>query len=474
MDELCIRRRARLDPDAPALLTEARDWSWSELAHASLAAVSALRIAPGERIALSAGNSAALVIVIMGLLDRQHPFTLLHPRLTDTERDAQIHTAGATRVLTGADLEALITDLDHRTPSGAPLSAPEPLAAMLFTSGTSGVAKAAMLPRASLIASARASAAHLGAATLARWLVSLPICHVGGLSALTRALVLGGCLVLEPQLDAAALVPLALRRAITGTSLVPTQLRRVLRAHQGDLAMLGTVMVGGAAASPDLLAESQLRKLDALCTYGLTETCSQVTLELPANQRATLRSNGVPLGDNRIVVLDTDGVAMAPGEVGSVHVQGPSLFAGYLGLPAPSLPFCTGDLGWIDAHGGLHIESRRTDLVVSGGENVYPLEVERALLAPGLLDDTLVFGLADAEWGQVVTALLVPRNGAELTDLTVRRLADSLGDTLASFKHPKRYAVLDQLPLGPSGKVERRRAADVARDYRPWPRRSSA
>ena len=227
----------------------------------------------------------------------------------------------------------------------------------------------------------------------------------------------------------------------TGTSLVPTQLRRLLRDTSGPLDRV--VVLGGAEAPAPLLAEAAARGIRVLCTYGLTETCSMITLE---RLEAARRSSGSPLGENHVVIEPAGGV-------GSIRVAGPSLFGGYLGEPPPTLPFDTGDLGWLDEDGALHVESRRTDLVVTGGENVYPLEIERALLGSGLVDDAIVFGVPHAEWGQEVRALVTgaPRNLAAL-EAYVRL-------HLASHKRPKRIRFLAELPTLPNGKIDRRAAA---------------
>ena len=285
MDELCIRRRRR--DDAVALVAAGRATTYRELA---MEAATWLREHPPEPLTiLSEPSSRALVVKLVALLDAHRPFALLHPKLSPRERAEQTATLHA----------------HPHLPVGT--------AAVLFTSGSSGLAKAACLPRSAFVASARATATHLGPHVLARWLLALPLCHVGGLSVLTRALLLGTTVVLEERFDPGAAYD------VTGASLVPTLLRRLLRETTGSLARFGVVVVGGAGTPPELLDAARARGLTALCTYGMTETCAQVALEPFEDALApgASRSSGVALGSTDLSMVD-----------GRIHVRGPTLFSG--------------------------------------------------------------------------------------------------------------------------------------------------
>ena len=265
MRELCIQDRARQTPEAVALVTGAGFTTFRELAEEA-----ARVVFPPGLVVVSEPNSRALVVKLVALLEAQRTFALLHPRLTAPERAAQ-----ETHLQTHAAL------------------VPADTAAILFTSGSSGRAKAACLPRRAIVASARGTVERLGRDVLARWLLALPLCHVGGLSVLTRALVLGTTVVLEDRFEPSAALALASLEGVTGTSLVPTSLRRLLRETDGSLAAFGTVVVGGAAAAESLLEAARARGIRALCTYGMTETCAQITLET-TDLGAGERSSGVP------------------------------------------------------------------------------------------------------------------------------------------------------------------------------------
>jgi len=331
----------------------------------------------------------------------RRPFIPLHSRWTEAER-AAVHP-----------------DLSRIAPGTL---------AIIYTSGTAGRPKGAILSRAAFIASARASAARLGWRDDDRWLISLPLAHVGALSALVRCLLARKPAILgrPEEMD---------RHRATIVSLVPTQLARLLDAGWEPPAHLRLVLLGGAAATPRLLGRARSRGVPVVTTYGLTEACSQVATQIPGEDSPGC---GPPLPGTRVRIVDDH-----------IEIDGPTLFSGYLGEP-PRAPgwFRTGDFGRLDDGGNLHVLGRRTDLIVTGGENVYPAEVEAHLDARGVT--ACVFGLPDETWGEIVacaaTAPLPP---------------DAL-DGLASFKRPRRVAVVDAIPLTATGKPDRDAARALA------------
>jgi O-succinylbenzoic acid--CoA ligase len=190
-------------------------------------------------------------------------------------------------------------------------------------------------------------------------------------------------------------------------------------------------------------------------TYGLTEACSQVTTQAEGDAQAGRRDAGRPLSTVELAIVDERGERCAEGEVGRVLLRGPTLFSGYHGQPrrAPGEWFDTGDFGALDAEGALQIASRRTDLIVTGGENVYPLEVERRIEGVEGVREALVFGVSDERWGQVVAAALVVDDR-----WNPEAFARACESRLAPHKRPRRVALVDALPLTPAGKLDRRGA----------------
>jgi O-succinylbenzoic acid--CoA ligase len=288
----------------------------------------------------------------------------------------------------------------------------------------------------------------------------MPIARIGGLSILTRALAARRCVALAKEFDAVAFPEWIASHRITLVSLVPTMLMRVLDRHPAWTAPthLRAVLLGGGAASPKLLERAVARRCPVVLTYGLTETCSQVCAT-PYAARFAPADWGAGIALSGIDVRTRDD---------RIEVRGPVLMAGYWNEAplAPHAWFDTGDLGALDARGCLHIHARRMDLIVTGGENAYPAEVERALEAfPGIAAAG-VFGMPDEVWGHTVAAALVaerhPPSDAELIEYLCRRLAP--------HKRPRHVCYVDRLPLAPTGKLDRRALPGVAQGLRPLPR----
>ncbi len=315
----------------------------------------------------------------------------------------------------------------------------------MYTSGTTGRARGAVLTRSALLASAQASAANMGWQPDDCWLLAMPIARIGGLSILTRCLIARRAVALAPSFDA-ALVPAWIEQwRTTLASMVPTMLALVFERYPDwrPPPFLRAIQVGGAEAPPRLLKEAARRKVPVVLTYGCTETCSQVVVT-PYEQRFNPAQGGAgrALPGAEVRVVD-----------GRIEVRGPMRMAGYLGAEplAADAWFDTGDVGMFDAHGGLHVRARRADLIVSGGENVYPAEVERVLEACHGIRAAAVFGVPDETWGQVVAAAFVA-DGAPPTD---GELVAFLDHHLARHKQPRRIAFVSQLPQTGAGKLDR-------------------
>ena len=335
---------------------------------------------------------------------------------------------------------------------------PQDAAAILYTSGTTGRARGAVLTRRALVASAQASAANLGWHDDDCWLLALPLARVGGLSIVTRCLIARRAVALMPAFDAAALPRWIDEHRVTLLSLVPTMLAQLLdrNANWRPPPRLRAVLLGGASASPKLLARATDRGIPLVITYGCTETCSQV-VATPYAQRF----DPAPAGAGRPLA----GAEMrVDGE--RILVRGAMCMSGYLGETplAPDDWFDTGDLGEFDAAGCLHLHARRTDLIVSGGENVYPAEVERVLEDCPCIEAAAVFGVPDETWGQVVAAVLVASAPHEhaLDAERENQLLQFLAGRLAVYKRPRRVVWV----RGAAARVLRQARPGDARDTR--------
>lgn len=486
IDALSWRQAAREAPELEALRWSSQVWNFRDLGALVTETAEELRAhgaGPGVAVALKAENGLRAVAVAAATLELGATLVLLHPRLTAGEEKALLEEARP-RVLVA---ERSVASLPEVVSLSGAVAFPEQVGVVMFTSGTSGKPKGAQLSRRALIAAAQASAENLPVKPGDRWLLCLPLCHIGGLSILLRCLLGRGSVVLAPRFRAEDVLAQIEAHRPTLLSVVPTMLHALLEADRGNLlASLRAVLVGGAAAAPALLERCARKGVLALTTYGLTEACSQVTTQRPRDPATTESGVGFPLPGVTLRLVDEDGADVAPGAVGRLLVQGPALMDGYLhGEPLrggadvvrrepqgepdaghgepPGGWLDTGDLGSLDEHGRLHLHARRTDLIVTGGENVYPAEIEAWLLARGGVAEAMVFGVPDPVWGQLVAAALVPGAGFDLEALRAAITAE-----LAAHKRPRRYLLTTTLPVGSTGKPLRRRALELfAADLQP-------
>lgn len=436
----------------------------------------------GTRVALVAPNALGTILVIHALLAMGAVLVPIHPRLTSIEVSALLDDARPDLVLRAPDLAALLDEAGADLAAlrqGGPraLAAAGPAApdaagdlAIVYTSGTTGRPKGAVLPRRAFCAAASGSAANLGVRDDDRWLLCMPLCHVGGLSIVTRCLLARRAVLLAPRFDPPAILASIARDRATLLSVVPTMLLALLEADRDNvLARLRAVLVGGAGAPSRLLDECARRGVPALTTYGLTEACSQVTSQRPRDPRTREAGAGRPIQG---VALRIGGAG--PDGVGRIEIRGPVLFRGYFRGPgrAPELPidddgwFSTGDLGALDEAGRLHVAARRTDLIVTGGENVYPAEVEQVLESCAGVAGAVVFGVPDERWGQIVAAAIVPdraapgaSSAAALLPGLLAGLEATIAARLAPHKRPRRLCIVEALPLTAAGKLDRAGAA---------------
>jgi len=464
--------------ERPRLVTDARVFSGRDVAQALAPRVAWLRAARGAGaaagmeaagtaapplVALDAAGGVEPVLWMWACIAAGVPFLPLHPRWTATERAAVLADAGDPRLLppVADDLSLPPAPLTQTVDDPRPLPAspprdvapvdPEAPLAIVYTSGSSGRPKGVVLSRRAFVASAAASRANLGHRADDRWLLALPPAHVGGLSIVTRAWCDGSAVVvLEPgPFDERRVLDACAAHAVTLVSLVPTMLHRMLARGLAFPPSVRVVLLGGAAAPPALLRAAADAGVPVLTTYGLTEACSQVTTERPGGGARAARGAGAALPGVEVRVR---------GE--RILVRGPTLASGYwragpLPLDADGF-YDTGDEGRLDPDGTLHVLGRRSDLVIVGGENVRPAEIEAlAAEVPGVAM-ACAFGVPDPEWGERLALLVVPAPGAALE---VAAVAAALAPRLARFKRPTLGALVPALPTIGIGKVDRRRAA---------------
>ncbi|MEM7357194.1 MAG: AMP-binding protein [Acidobacteriota bacterium] len=451
--KLSLLAAAREHPRRTALVSAGREMTFAELVDPVRSAMAWLQPQGGagpspEPIGMLGETSFETLVWIYAAIELGIPLALVHPRTSASAGRAWLAEIGVARWLDPADV-------DRNAATGTLAETPPDLdseraLAIVRTSGSSGRPKGVVLSRRAFVAAARASALNLGWRDDDRWLLSLPVAHVGGLSVLTRCLMARRAVVIRPQarFEAATVARIVAEDRVTLLSLVPTMLGRLLDLEGFELPRyLRAILLGGAGSPPDLLARAADRRWPVLTTYGLTEACSQV---------ATQRYGTVNRGGRGCEPVEGVEVRIRDGVV---EIRGPSLMSGYVPEPATA-PFdaegwlATGDLGRLDDAGRLHILGRRDDVIVTGGENVHPREVEEALAAHPAIAAACVFGLQDDEWGQVVAAAV-----AAASPPTDEALTRYLKGCLAPHQRPRRIAYLEALPEITLGKIDRRQAA---------------
>lgn len=420
-----------------------------------------------DRLALSSYGSPDALALIYACAREGVVVALPSARLAPAELAPLLARLRPRRVVAPPALVAAV-------PAGAPLTTPAATAAtdparwdlarplaVLFTSGTEGPPKGAVLTAGALVASARAAVELLGLEAGGAWVSPLPLFHVGGLGAALRCALAGAALWQHERFDAAAAAD-DLASGATHASFVAVTLTRTLDALGARTVpeRLRAVMVGGGPVPAAVLARARAARVPVVQTYGLTEAASHVCCERPDDADGATAGPAVPGTEVRVV--SADGAPLPAGFVGIIEVRGASLLAGYLDDPDATARALrggwlrTGDLGTLDAHGRLVVQARRLDLIVTGGENVYPAEVEAALLTHPAVAEAAVLGEADATWGQRVVAAVVLRAPASSGELAAHCRA-----RLAAFKVPRVLRVVESLPRTPVGKLDRRALRDA-------------
>jgi O-succinylbenzoic acid--CoA ligase len=313
--------------------------------------------------------------------------------------------------------------------------------------------------------SAVGSALNLGLREDDRWLACLPLFHVGGLAILLRGAIYGTTAVVHESFDAARVNASIDRDGVTIISVVSNMLQRMLD-ERGDTPYppaLRCVLLGGGPAPESLLQRSAALGVPVVQTYGLTEAASQVATLPPEDAIRKLGSAGKPLFGSQVRIVSPDGAALPSSSEGEIVVRGPTVTPGYLNSPEATAQAIrdgwlhTGDIGYLDAEGYLYVLDRRDDLIVSGGENVYPAEIEAVLQSHPDVLEAGVYGAPDDRWGQTPVAAVVLRPGATATP---EALIAHCRERLSTYKTPSRIELCDELPRNAAGKLLRSRLRD--------------
>ncbi len=348
----------------------------------------------------------------------------------------------------------------------------EDVQTIIYTSGTTGYPKGVQLTYGNHYYSAIAVAAHLKITESDRWLNCLPLFHIGGLSIIWRSLIWGIPMILQARFDVAELCQAIANQQITLVSLVPTMLVRILASPEFKQTIwhwqnLKGILLGGAAPSQTLIWQCLEFNLPIMPTYGLTEAASQVTTLLPQALQRKLNSSGQPLSCDRLRIVDNQERDLATGEIGQILIQGTNVMKGYVNHCQTAVKsgwLYTGDLGYLDPEGYLYIVNRRNDLIISGGENIYPSEIEAILFRHPQIHDVCVIGIDDPEWGQIVGAIVQKNQDQNQKAIALTEIQEfCLEHHLARYKLPKALYLVDHLPRTITGKLLRQEVGNLLR-----------
>lgn len=488
-----LRDAAGACPGKTAVITRADgEVSYAELdarVDRMAARLAAAGVATGDRVAVVSRNSLSVIDLLYGVARAGAIFVPINWRLAPPEIAFILEDATPKLVFVEEALVDLVArqagpqtiairddgtfaDLpepagDHASPSVGRRDA----AMLVYTSGTTGHPKAAILTHGSFVRhwglDSADLPAHVRIAADDLMVLAHPLFHIGTIEPVFRLMFNRGAIVLHHDFDAGAILEDAERHRATLLALVPTALQMVLRhpaCAAADLSSVRQIFYGASPIPAPLLLEA-LERFDAafVQAYGMTEiggTCVMLAPEDHVVGSPRLRAAGRPVLGAEAKVIGPDGATLAAGSTGEIAVRGSGMMAGYWNRPEATAEAIdaggwlhTGDAGMIDDGGYVYVQDRVKDMIISGGENIYPAEVESAVFSHPAVEEVVVIGVPDARWGEAVKALVVPRAGATIDEADVIAWAR---ERIAGYKVPKSVETVDALPKSAAGKILRR------------------
>ncbi len=481
-----FRQRALRSPERLALRFEGRDWTYAEMQQAvedCAARLAALGIAKGDRVAFLGFNQPMFFFVMFAAARIGAIFVPLNFRLTGPELAFMIEDCAASALIVDADHRAVIEpqlpnlpslkavlaaeDEAHWTKGAPPATEPvrvreDDVALIMYTSGTTGRPKGAMLTHGNIWWN-NANCMHtLDCLADDVTLTAAPVFHIGGLNVTTLlAFQKGALVVLHRTFDPGrALADIAANKVTTmfGVPAMFLFMAQHPAFPMTDLSSVRLLLVGGAPSPLPLLKTYLARGVSMQQGYGLTETAPMVSFLAPEYALSKVGSSGKPVLFVEVKIVDSIGAAIeTPRVQGEILVRGPNVTPGYWNLPEATAQAIdrdgwlrTGDAGFFDEDGFLTISDRIKDMIITGGENVYPAEVESALMRHPAIAEVAVIGEPDEQWGEGVVAVAALKVGQSLT---IEELRDFAGESLARYKLPRRLEIVAALPRNATGKI---------------------
>ncbi|MET9911054.1 AMP-binding protein [Streptomyces sp. NPDC006476] len=469
-------RRAALDPDGAAVSDGRQALTNVQLLRRVQAAAHHLQdlgIGPGDVVALKLTNRVEFVLLLFAAWRLGATITPVNPSMTDVEVARQLTDSGA-RLLVSEDGETAVAngtavlavgelrDDAAAEPDEAPLADPSALALLIYTSGTTGVPKGVMLDHANIDAMADMGRRALEVGPADRCLLILPLFHVNGIVVSTLIPLLADASVtIADRFHPETFFDVVERERPTFFSAVPTiysMLAALPDTVRPDTSSLRFGVCGAAPASAELLTRFEARYGFPLVEgYGLSEgTCGSTINPVAGPRRAG--TVGLPFPGQEIRIVDADRSEVPTGVEGEVVVRGPNVMRGYLGRPEETAKVIvdrwlhTGDVGRLDADGYLTLVGRSKDMIIRGGENIYPKEIEDVLVGDPSVLEAAVIGVPDDKWGEVVVAYVQPRPGSTVDPSALQSLC---ARSLTGFKRPTAFFVVEAIAKNAVGKIDK-------------------
>ncbi|MFT4975466.1 MAG: fatty-acyl-CoA synthase [Myxococcota bacterium] len=479
-----LRAWRRFRPDAPAIydVGTGRRWTYSQLADDALAWAACLQkedIGPGDRVAVLAHNRGETFALLFAVAELGAILLPLNWRLSPAEMSWQIDHCGAKLLIADAacaeaaagvagGLGLPVRSMEeppeaNRQPVNAPGSALGDTWMLMYTSGSTGRPKGAMITHQQVHWNALNTILACELTTKSSTLTFAPMFHTGGMNCLSTPLLhRGGRIVVVPKLDAAQTLSLIATEGISHLMGVPT-IYQLLADHPDfvltDLSCVRDALCGGAALPLPLLQRYLDRGIPLRQGFGLTEIGPNCFSTPPHEVRRKLGTVGLPIHHIEARIVRPDDTECAPGEPGELLLRGPIVCGGYWDNPEASASsltdgwFRTGDILSVDEEGYFTVRGRLKEMFISGGENVYPAEVEAAIAEQDGVALVAVVGVPDTRWGEVGCAFIEPTPN---TTLSAAAIHAALDGRLARFKRPKQIIILDELPRMGSGKIDKK------------------
>lgn len=497
-----LDRAARRVPGKAAVIVGEQERTYAELQERSNRLAASLRaagIGKGARVAILTGNRIEFAEVYFGVLRAGATLVVLNARLTGAELSVLIRKAGASWLFFAHELQAAVDALDPAVREGltrvtigglamadmrtldmllqGPASGDPDVcveeadeACILFTSGTTGVPKGVVLTHRNVFYQAINHLVEWDVRSDDVEVYPAPLYHGGGLATLPRTVLAGSTLVLMPSFDAGAFLALVARWQATRAVLVPTMCSRILELPPAALAQAASLRlaVTGGGIMPFELKQRMIEKFPGLGvsdSYGQTESTGSIACLKAGDALRKPASVGRAFFLNEIRLVDEVDADVATGQVGEIVVTGPTVMKGYHGEAEATAETLrsgwlhTGDLGRQDEEGFLYIVGRKKDMIISGGVNIYPREIEDVLCQHPAVLEAAVIGVPDPEWGETVKALVVPKPG---TQPDADELIAFCRERLAGYKKPRSVEIVDEFPKNSLGKILK---ANLRRSY---------